>query len=246
MSDRAIQAQMLTDGDRVVIYDAARLPPPVAAWFDPTHWPQRRVLDRGRGATYAIDAPFGAAVLRRYRRGGAVARVLKDSYVWTGADHARPLREFRLLAAAVAALALVWLGHANRGADDWEQVPAEVQTTLWPVARPVAEFTLTDQDGRPFAADHLHGHWSLLYFGYLQCPDVCPTTLQSLRGLQRLQATEAEARKTRHVFVSVDPVRPSLPAALVAHGASRRIGGRPAAAVLAHSAIVAQFVAGAV
>lgn len=48
------------------------------------------------------------------------------------------------------------------------------------------------------------------------------------------------------VFVSVDPVRPSLPAALVAHGASRRIGGRPAAAVLAHSAIVAQFVAGAV
>jgi len=110
-----------------------------------------------------------------------------------------------LLAAAVAALALVWLGHANRGVDDWGQVPAEVQTTLWPVARPVAEFTLTDQDGRPFAADHLHGHWSLLYFGYLQCPDVCPTTLQSLRGLQRLQATEAEARKTRHVFVSVDP-----------------------------------------
>lgn len=101
--ERAIQAQMLTDGDRVVIYDAARLPPPAAAWFDPAHWPQRRVLDRGRGATYAIDAPFGAAVLRRYRRGGAVARVLKDCYVWTGAASARPLREFRLLAAAVAA-----------------------------------------------------------------------------------------------------------------------------------------------
>lgn len=103
MIERAIQAQMLTDGDRVVIYDAARLPAPAAAWFDPAHWPQRRVLDKGRGATYAIDAPFGAAVLRRYRRGGAVARVLKDSYVWTGTASARPLREFRLLAAAVAA-----------------------------------------------------------------------------------------------------------------------------------------------
>ena len=34
MIEKAIQAQMLTDGDRVVIYDAARLPPPVAAWFD--------------------------------------------------------------------------------------------------------------------------------------------------------------------------------------------------------------------
>ena len=103
MIERAIQAQMLTDGDRVVIYDVARLPAPAAAWFDPAHWPQRRVLDKGRGATYAIDAPFGAAVLRRYRRGGAVARVLKDSYVWTGTASARPLREFRLLAAAVAA-----------------------------------------------------------------------------------------------------------------------------------------------
>lgn len=103
MIEQPIQAQMLTDGDRVVIYDAARLPPPAAAWFDPAHWPQRRVLDKGRGATYAIDAPFGAAVLRRYRRGGAVARVLKDSYVWTGTASARPLREFRLLAAAVAA-----------------------------------------------------------------------------------------------------------------------------------------------
>jgi 3-deoxy-D-manno-octulosonic acid kinase len=42
-------------------------------------------------------------VLRRYRRGGAVARVLKDSYVWTGVGQTRPLREFRLLAAATAA-----------------------------------------------------------------------------------------------------------------------------------------------
>lgn len=110
-----------------------------------------------------------------------------------------------LLAAAVAALATVWLSRANRSADDWEQVPAEVQATLWPVARPVASFGLLDHHGQAFTAEDLHGHWSLLYFGYLQCPDVCPTTLQSLRGLQRLQATEAEARKTRHVFVSVDP-----------------------------------------
>jgi 3-deoxy-D-manno-octulosonic acid kinase len=97
-----IQARMLTDGDRVVIYDAARLPPPAPAWFTPEHWPERNVLDRGRGATYALRTGFGDAVLRRYRRGGAVARVLKDSYVWTGDAQTRPVREFRLLAAATA------------------------------------------------------------------------------------------------------------------------------------------------
>ncbi|HWS27809.1 MAG TPA: 3-deoxy-D-manno-octulosonic acid kinase [Xanthomonadales bacterium] len=102
MIEQPIQAQMLTDGDRVVIYDAARLPAPQPGWFTPEHWPQRSVLDRGRGATFALRADFGDAVLRRYRRGGAVARVLKDSYVWTGVAQSRPIREFRLLAAAVA------------------------------------------------------------------------------------------------------------------------------------------------
>ncbi|MCC6593114.1 MAG: 3-deoxy-D-manno-octulosonic acid kinase [Xanthomonadales bacterium] len=101
--EQPIQAEMLTEGARVVIFDAARLPRPHAHWFDPAHWPRRRVLDRGRGATFAIEADFGPAVLRRYRRGGAVARVLKDRYVWTGEAQARPFAEFRLLAAAFAA-----------------------------------------------------------------------------------------------------------------------------------------------
>lgn len=103
MIEQPIQAQMLTDGDRVVIYDAARLPAPGPSWFTPEHWPDRSVLDRGRGATFALHADFGDAVLRRYRRGGAVARVLKDSYVWTGIAQSRPIREFRLLAAAIGA-----------------------------------------------------------------------------------------------------------------------------------------------
>lgn len=101
--ERPIEAEMLTEGARVVIWDAARLARPRAEWFDPAHWPRRRVLDRGRGATFAIEADFGCAVLRRYRRGGAVARVLKDRYVWTGQAQARPFAEFRLLAAATAA-----------------------------------------------------------------------------------------------------------------------------------------------
>ncbi len=99
--DTAIQAQMVVDDDRIVIYDAARMPTPPAPWFTPEHWPQRSVLDRGRGAAFAMQTELGEMVLRHYRRGGAVARVLKDCYVWTGAAQTRPICEFRLLAAAL-------------------------------------------------------------------------------------------------------------------------------------------------
>lgn len=120
----------------------------------------------------------------------------------------KPVRH-ALIVTAVAALGLLWLGRANQGSNRWEQAPAEVQASLWPVARPVAGFTLLDQRGQSFVADDLRGHWSLMYFGYLQCPDVCPTTLQALRGVQRLQATEPGGRDTHHVFVSVDPANDS-------------------------------------
>lgn len=121
-----------------------------------------------------------------------------------------------LIFTAVAALALLWLGRANQGSDRWEQAPAEVRATLWPVPRPVAGFSLVDQQGQSFVADDLRGHWSLMYFGYLQCPDVCPTTLQALRGVQRLQSTEPVARDTQHVFVSVDPANDN-PARIAAY-----------------------------
>jgi 3-deoxy-D-manno-octulosonic acid kinase len=103
VSEKAIQAQILNEGERIVIYDAARLAPPPRDWFVPDFWSNRSVLAAGRGATFAVDGDFGAAVLRHYRRGGAVARVLKDRYVWTGTAQARPIREFRLLAAAFQA-----------------------------------------------------------------------------------------------------------------------------------------------
>lgn len=103
VSEKPILAQTLEMQGRIVIYDAARLAVPAPERFSAAHWPDPILLDGGRGRTYAIRGEFGEAVLRRYRRGGAVARYLGDRYLWTGAEHARPVREFRLLAAAHAA-----------------------------------------------------------------------------------------------------------------------------------------------
>lgn len=67
------------------------------------------------------------------------------------------------------------------------------------------EFHLTDQDGRQVtAADYRHDV-ALLYFGYTECPDQCPTTLTKLANALRLLGPEAS--QVRVLFVSVDPRR---------------------------------------
>lgn len=113
-----------------------------------------------------------------------------------------------LLSTAFAALmiATAWWVIQRPVVSDWASAPPALQGVMWPVARPVADFELRDQHGQRFDAKRLRGHWSLLYFGYLQCPDVCPTTLQSLHALSELIARSgAEATLPQVVFITVDP-----------------------------------------
>lgn len=67
------------------------------------------------------------------------------------------------------------------------------------------EFQLTNQDDRPVtAADYRHDI-VLLYFGYTECPDECPTTLTMLANA--LRTLGPRASEVRVLFVSVDPGR---------------------------------------
>ncbi len=114
-------------------------------------------------------------------------------------------RTLLLLAIAAGTLtATLWLSNVKDSERDWASAPPLLQSILWPGARPVADFKLTTQNGQDFVNADLRGHWSLLYFGYLQCPDVCPTTLQTLRGVQKLLEADGD-NTTGFVFVSVDP-----------------------------------------
>jgi protein SCO1/2 len=66
-------------------------------------------------------------------------------------------------------------------------------------------FHLTDQYGRPQDQSILKGKWSAVFFGYTYCPDVCPTTLQTLAEAQ--DKLGDKARRFQVVFISVDPGR---------------------------------------
>lgn len=67
------------------------------------------------------------------------------------------------------------------------------------------DFALTDDQGSSFRLSEQRGDVVLLFFGYTYCPDVCPTTMSSMRQLQRALGRDAERVKV--VFVTVDPER---------------------------------------
>lgn len=71
-------------------------------WFDPAWWGHcaRPVDDGGRGSAWFIDAEPGM-VLRRYQRGGAVARVSRSSYLYMGWRRVRSVAEFQVLMRAL-------------------------------------------------------------------------------------------------------------------------------------------------
>ncbi len=66
-------------------------------------------------------------------------------------------------------------------------------------------FQLVDQDGKPVDQGVLDGKWSAVFFGYTYCPDVCPTTLQTLAQAKARLGDRAKGLQV--VFVSVDPER---------------------------------------
>lgn len=75
------------------------------------------------------------------------------------------------------------------------------------------DFTLTDQNGRPFNTASLRGKVVLLFFGYTHCPDICLPTLTRLAAAMR--ALGAKAKLAQVLFVTVDPAH-DTPARLAA------------------------------
>ncbi len=73
--------------------------------------------------------------------------------------------------------------------------------------RIIKPFDLVDDAGEPFTLEGLQDKWSLLFFGYTYCPDICPTTMADLKKFKGMLADTPWADDTQIILVSVDPAR---------------------------------------
>jgi protein SCO1 len=77
--------------------------------------------------------------------------------------------------------------------------------TVMPVPKAIADFALTDQNGRPRSLASLRGAPTLIFFGFTHCPDVCPTALAKLKLLH--ESSGGALKAARVVLISVDGER---------------------------------------
>ena len=96
----------------------------------------------------------------------------------------------------VAAIAAMIIFAGTRWAIQGEGV-AETSPAFTPV------FTLADEEGRIRTSAEFRGKFLLVFFGFTNCPDVCPTTLSDVA--QVMDDLGADAEKVQPLFVSIDP-----------------------------------------
>jgi 3-deoxy-D-manno-octulosonic acid kinase len=82
-----------------MLYDGSRVSNLNVSWFDPKHWEARGEIEgagRGRGFAHYINCDGRQFVLRHYRRGGLIAHISRDRYIWRNEDASRPFAEWQL------------------------------------------------------------------------------------------------------------------------------------------------------
>ena len=140
---------------------------------------------------------------------GTLARIFFPQYIRPSGGKSGPVRQLFVkiatvfLVAAAVAIGVTW----------WRHLPPSIATA------PALSFKATDITGAEFARDFsLTDHFGqkrkladfkgkvvLMFFGYTQCPDVCPTAMQRFQEVFRLLGPQAS--RVQVLFVTLDPER---------------------------------------
>ena len=107
-------------------------------------------------------------------------------------------RALELMTGAAAALGLLGLSGCT-------QAPATFNAVDMTGADYAKNFSLADADGQVRKLEDFKGKVVVLFFGYAQCPDVCPTTMTEMAQVKELLGKDGD--KLQVLFVTVDPVR---------------------------------------
>ena len=111
----------------------------------------------------------------------------------------------------LASMAAFWIGYTVivTTPDDTTSPIIKTQIAeILPEPRPLPDFKLQNGEQQSFSKQDLKDHWSLLFFGYTNCPDICPNTMMVMKQfLQQLQQQQVKTDALHIIFVSVDPER---------------------------------------
>lgn len=92
-----------------------------------------------------------------------------------------------------------------------QEIPKELIAVLRPHTISLKKFSLIDHNKQTFNNSELTNKWSFVFFGYTHCPDICPTTLLTLKHIYKTLKTYPQAASDMQViFVSVDPQRDNV------------------------------------
>lgn len=86
-------------------------------------------------------------------------------------------------------------------------LPEFKKAILLPTPKALGEVNFTDNKGNAFGIEQLQGKWSILFFGFTYCPDICPTTMQTLKQVKQDLSKTGLWNNYQVVMVTVDPER---------------------------------------
>lgn len=113
-----------------------------------------------------------------------------------------------LAISAVVALSVIAFTGWRPGQVAVVKPPVEIEDYLFWEAKNLTDFELKGADNKILGLNDLKGKWSFIFFGYTQCPDVCPLTMGILgKAFKLIEKNPAAYQEIQGVFISVDPKR---------------------------------------
>lgn len=114
-----------------------------------------------------------------------------------------PLVQILIILSVIISTVAIYFIMTNSGSDKKKYGASTQHSSTWKNLG--GDFQLLDMNGQNFASTKLRGRASLIYFGFISCPDICPTELQKIT--EAIQIVEKQNIDVTPVFITIDPVR---------------------------------------
>jgi len=110
-----------------------------------------------------------------------------------------------LLFIGIAILAIVVGFYVQTGSNKPKALPEFTKTIILPSAKEITYPNFIDHTGQAFTKEKFLGKWSILFFGFSNCPDICPTTMQTLKLVKQNLEKSSVWHNYQTIMVTVDP-----------------------------------------